>query len=119
MTTTLTHHLKKILMRDRLVHDAVNETHSDAVGSELNPDLNRITPGDISTSKKGLLKALNLSILNVIVVMSVLSMISTGCRKLQDEFLNQLPGKVIKPVHYMQTNLVSDTFFLTSLPLSC
>ena len=45
----------------------------------------------------------------MIVVLSVLTMISSSCRKLHDEFLNELPGKVVKPAHYMQTNLVSDT----------
>jgi uncharacterized protein (TIGR03118 family) len=109
MTTNLLKNLTRVLSVAGQVHFFTCENHPKADRIELSTGLNRIVQGDISGSEKSALKALKSGGFNVIVVLSVLAMMSSGCRKLHDEFLNELPGKVVKPEHYLQTNLVSDT----------
>lgn len=94
----------------RHVQNAVNENLPRAERSVRNTARIGIVSKEMPRSKKSIRHSLRLSILNMFVVLIVLTMISSGCDKLRNEFLNELPSGGDRAVaSYIQKNLVSDT----------
>jgi uncharacterized protein (TIGR03118 family) len=109
MTANLLRNFMRNLTEARQVHYVTCENQPDAERTELNTIRYRIIRNYITGSKNGVRNSFSISLQHMIVVFSVLAIVSSGCKKLQNELQNELPGKIINPVNYVQTNLVSDT----------
>ena len=109
MTANLLRNLTRKLSEVRQVLYVACEIQPNAERSEINATRYGIAPNVITRSKNFMRNPLSLRMQNMIIVLSVLAMISSSCNKLQNEFQNEFPGKIVKPANYVQTNLVSDT----------
>lgn len=109
MTTNLIRNLTGNLYEARQVHYGTFENQPNAERSEIYATRDGINPNNISRTKNRVLNSLSIRMLNMIVVLSILSVVNSSCKKLQNELQNELPGNIVKTVNYVQTNLVSDT----------
>jgi uncharacterized protein (TIGR03118 family) len=109
MTSKLLKKLKRILSGFGQVHAAASENCLIAERSAMDPNCEWIALKEMPLSKEGHKMSFPFSMLNMFVVLSALTIITSGCQKLRNEFFDQLPPSVVKPAKYLQTNLVSDT----------
>jgi len=109
MTTNLFKNLQRFQNEARQVQSAVNENRSDVERFNMNARQNSLVRKGTSRFEKSVGSALSLSIPNMFVVLIALTMMSSGCQKLRNDILDELPVPGSKVVNYAQTILVSDT----------
>jgi uncharacterized protein (TIGR03118 family) len=106
MTTDRFKNLTKVLHADSRVQDAVKKSITQRF--EIYADQSILFHKD-SWSVEFLRNSFSFRFLNVIVVIIVVAMTFSSCKKLQNELDSQIPVSVSRQVSYVQTNLVSDT----------
>jgi uncharacterized protein (TIGR03118 family) len=109
MTKNILENFRRLPNEARQVHSAANENRIKSERSEKDFDLSGIVRNEMFHNKKSVGNALNLNIPNMFVVLTLVTMMSSGCQKLRNDLLDEFPVPGNKVVNYAKTVLVADT----------